>query len=404
MFNRRGGTPEPEELPGGLRGDMKKCIVISDSFKGTLSSRDICAIASRELADVFPDCEAAAVPVADGGEGTADCFQEACGGTMVTVTVQDPWGAPVEAAYLRLDEDRAVVEMAASSGLPLAGDRKDPRKTTTYGVGQLIRHAVEGGCREIILGLGGSATNDGGCGCAAALGVRFLDVQGQAFVPVGGTLDQIQTIDLTEARRLLKGVKISAMCDIDNPMHGPSGAAFVFAPQKGASPEAAAFLDRQLWELDQRIRTNLGRDLSQVPGSGAAGAFGAGMLAFFDAELKSGIETVLDVVGFDGLLDGCDLVFTGEGRLDSQSLDGKAISGVARRAKRKGVPVVVLAGSVSGEIEDHPALEELGVSAVFSINRQAQDFEISKAHSRENYACAFRNILRLIRAAGRMRA
>lgn len=378
---------------------VKKCIIISDSFKGTLSSKDICAIAAKSMSTFFPDCRVITVPVADGGEGTVDCFLEACSGTPVTITVGGPYNKPVEATYLRLSGDHAVVEMASSSGLPMVGNDKDPCRTTTYGVGQQIRHAVEHGCKTVTLGLGGSATNDGGCGCAAALGVKFLDAQGRSFIPVGGTLDRICTIDLTEAKKLMEGVKVIVMCDIDNPMHGKAGAAYIFGPQKGADPETVEFLDRQLKSLDQAIRRNLGRDVSQVPGSGAAGAFGAGMLAFFDAELKSGIETVLDIVDFDRLLDGCDLVFTGEGRLDCQSIDGKAISGVARRAKRQNVPVVIIAGSITEEMENNPELYEIGVTAAFSINRQAQDFETSKDCAYENYTHTFDNILRLIRTA-----
>lgn len=383
---------------------MKKCIVVSDSFKGTLSSKDICAIAARTLPGVFPDCRLIAIPAADGGEGTVECLRDACGGTPVTICVEGPYREALQATYLRLNSRCAAVEMASAAGLPLVGENRDPSKTTTYGVGQQIRHAVEHGCRELTLGLGGSATNDGGCGCAAALGVRFLNARGEPFVPVGGDLDQIASIDVSEAERLLRGVKITVMCDIDNPMHGPAGAAYVFAPQKGADGAMVEFLDRQLKCLDQCIRRELGRDVSRVPGAGAAGAFGAGMLAFFGARLKPGIETVLDLVGFDGLLDGCDMVFTGEGRLDSQSLDGKVVSGVARRAKRKGVPVVVIAGGIAEELENAPALWEAGVSAAFSINRRPQSFEESKGHSAENYENCFRNVLSLIRAAEGMDA
>ncbi len=386
-------------IAGKVKHTVKKCIVISDSFKGTLSSKDICAIAVQGVSRFFPGCQVITVPVADGGEGTVDCFLEACGGTPVTITVDGPYREPVAATYLRLNDNHAVVEMASAAGLPMVGDNKNPCKTTTYGVGQQIRHAVEHGCRAITLGLGGSATNDGGCGCAAALGVKFLNAQGQCFIPVGETLDQICAIDLTDAKALMQDVKITVMCDIDNPMHGKTGAAYVFAPQKGADPATVEFLDQQLKSLDQTIRETLGLDVSQVPGSGAAGAFGAGMLAFFGAELKSGIETVLDLVDFDHLLDGCDLVFTGEGRLDHQSIDGKAISGVARRAKARHVPVVVVAGSISPEIEEDPLLYQLGVSAAFSINRQAQAFEESRHHARENYTRTFHSILRLIQAA-----
>ena len=377
---------------------MKKCIVISDSFKGSLSSGEICDIARACFAEVLSDCELTAIPVADGGEGTVDCFHQVCGGELVPVTVQGPFGQDMEAAYLRLDGGRAVIEMASSAGLPLVGDRRDPRITSTYGVGQQIRHAVEQGSTQILLGLGGSCTNDGGCGCAAALGVRFLDRAGQAFVPTGGTLDQIAHIDVSGARQLLQTVKLTAMCDIDNPMHGPTGASYIFGPQKGADPAMVEFLDGQLKALDAVIQRELHRAVADVPGAGAAGAFGAGILAFLDGTLCPGIEAVLDLVDFDGKLKDCDLVITGEGRFDSQSIRGKVVSGVSRRAKRQGVPVAVIAGSVAEEVESISADPDSGVTAAFSINRQAMDYSESRPFSRRNYRYTLENLLRLMKS------
>ena len=377
---------------------MKKCIVISDSFKGSLSSGEICDIARACFAEVLSDCELTAIPVADGGEGTVDCFRQVCGGELVPVTVQGPFGQDMEAAYLRLDGGRAVIEMASSAGLPLVGDRRDPRITSTYGVGQQIRHAVEQGSTQILLGLGGSCTNDGGCGCAAALGVRFLDRAGQAFVPTGGTLDQIAHIDVSGARQLLQTVNLTAMCDIDNPMHGPTGASYIFGPQKGADPAMVEFLDGQLKALDAVIQRELHRSVADVPGAGAAGAFGAGILAFLDGTLCPGIEAVLDLVDFDGKLKDCDLVITGEGRFDSQSIRGKVVSGVSRRAKRQGVPVAVIAGSVAEDVESVSADPDSGVTAVFSINRQAMDYSESRPFSRRNYRYTLENLLRLMKS------
>lgn len=377
---------------------MKKCIVISDSFKGSLSSGEICDIARACFAEVLSDCELTAIPVADGGEGTVDCFHQVCGGELVPVTVQGPFGQDMEAAYLRLDGGRAVIEMASSAGLPLVGDRRDPRITSTYGVGQQIRHAVEQGSTQILLGLGGSCTNDGGCGCAAALGVRFLDRAGQAFVPTGGTLDQIAHIDVSGARQLLQTVKLTAMCDIDNPMHGPTGASYIFGPQKGADPAMVEFLDGQLKALDAVIQRELHRAVADVPGAGAAGAFGAGILAFLDGTLCPGIEAVLDLVDFDGKLKDCDLVITGEGRFDSQSIRGKVVSGVSKRAKRQGVPVAVIAGSVAEDVESVSADPDSGVTAVFSINRQAMDYSESRPFSRRNYRYTLENLLRLMKS------
>lgn len=377
---------------------MKKCIVISDSFKGSLSSGEICDIARACFAEVLSDCELTAIPVADGGEGTVDCFHQVCGGELVPVTVQGPFGQDMEAAYLRLDGGRAVIEMASSAGLPLVGDRRDPRITSTYSVGQQIRHAVEQGSTQILLGLGGSCTNDGGCGCAAALGVRFLDRAGQAFVPTGGTLDQIAHIDVSGARQLLQTVELTAMCDIDNPMHGPTGASYIFGPQKGADPAMVEFLDGQLKALDAVIQRELHRAVADVPGAGAAGAFGAGILAFLDGTLCPGIEAVLDLVDFDGKLKDCDLVITGEGRFDSQSIRGKVVSGVSRRAKRQGVPVAVIAGSVAEDVESVSADPDSGVTAVFSINRQAIDYSESRPFSRRNYRYTLENLLRLMKS------
>lgn len=377
---------------------MKKCIVISDSFKGSLSSGEICDIARACFAEVLSDCELTAIPVADGGEGTVDCFHQVCGGELVPVTVQGPFGQDMEAAYLRLDGGRAVIEMASSAGLPLVGDRRDPRITSTYGVGQQIRHAVEQGSTQILLGLGGSCTNDGGCGCAAALGVRFLDRAGQAFVPTGGTLDQIAHIDVSGARQLLQTVKLTAMCDIDNPMHGTTGASYIFGPQKGADPAMVEFLDGQLKALDAVIQRELHRAVADVPGAGAAGAFGAGILAFLDGTLCPGIEAVLDLVDFDGKLKDCDLVITGEGRFDSQSIRGKVVSGVSRRAKRQGVPVAVIAGSVAEDVESVSTDPDSGVTAAFSINRQAMDYSESRPFSRRNYRYTLENLLRLMKS------
>ncbi len=380
---------------------MKKCIVISDSFKGSLPSRDICALARERIAHFFPHCTVAALPVADGGEGTVDCFLDACGGERVLVSgVQDPYGAPLEAAYALLPDGTAVVEMAAAAGLPLVAGRKDPRLTTTYGVGQLIAHALSRGAKRVVLGLGGSATNDGGCGCAAALGVRFTDAGGKPFVPVGATLERIAHIDVSAAREKLRGVPLTAMCDITNPMHGPNGAAHIFAPQKGADAAAVALLDRQLRALDSAFSRELGASVAALPGAGAAGGFGAGCVALLGAELRSGIEVVLDVVGFDALLADADLVLTGEGRIDAQSTQGKVVGGVARRARAWGVPVFALVGDVA---DDAYGAYDAGVSAMLSINRLAIPRAEAKARSRIDYAHTLDDLLRCIRAAEQFR-
>lgn len=374
---------------------MKKCIVVSDSFKGTLSSLDICAAARRVIPECFPGCEAVTIPVADGGEGTVDCFIEAMGASPVTVDVTGVLGTPVAARYARLG-GLAVVEMAAAAGLPLAGSTRSPGRATTFGVGELIAHAVRAGCTTVLLGLGGSATNDGGCGCAAALGVRFTDAGGTSFVPVGATLDRIAHIDASAARERLHGVRMIAMCDITNPMHGHSGAAHIFAPQKGADEAAVRELDRQLRALDETFRRELNASVAMLPGAGAAGAFGAGCVALLGAELRRGIEVVLDVVGFDALLADADLVITGEGRIDAQSTHGKVVGGVARRAHARGVPVFAIVGDVG---DDAYGAYDAGVSAIFSINRLAVPRDEAKARSHIDYTHTLDDLLRCIRAA-----
>ena len=373
---------------------MKKCIVISDSFKGTISSLEICRIARESIPKFFPQCQVLTVPVADGGEGTVDCFVEAIGAQRVKAVVTGPYGEPIQASYGRKD-GCAIIEMTAAAGLPMVGERRDPARTTTYGVGQLIAHAVEHGCREILLGLGGSATNDGGCGCAAALGVKFYDRQGAEFVPTGLTLDHIHKIDVSRARERLEGVTITVMCDVDNPLYGPRGAAYIFAPQKGADQDMVAQLDEGLRKLDKAIQMSLNCSVADLPGAGAAGGMGGGCVAFLGARLKSGIESVLDTIGFDAMLEGTDLVITGEGRIDSQSVHGKVISGIAGRIKPRNIPLLALVGGIA---EDAAAGYDLGVTAMFSIDRSAQDFWEYAPKSAVYYQRTLEDILRLIRA------
>lgn len=379
---------------------MKKCIVISDSFKGTLSSLDICQIARETFRDILPDCELVTIPVADGGEGTVDCFVQAMGAVPVTVTVQGPFGEPVSAVYARMG-DAAVIEMAAAAGLSLAGDRKDPSAASTYGVGQLMAHAAKQGCRKIYLGIGGSATNDGGCGCAAALGVRFYDETGTAFVPTGGTLDRIRTIDPAPARALLKDIPLQVMCDVTNPLHGPNGAACVFGPQKGAAPAMVKCLDAQLAAFAKTLRRELGSDVADLPGAGAAGGMGAGCVALLGGTLCSGIDAVLSIVGFEAQLNDADLVISGEGRLDSQSFQGKVISGIARRTGEAGVPLVILAGIIDDSARD---AGKYGITAVCNTNRAGRPMSEVPAHCREDYASALGDMLRLIRMAEGIRS
>nr|WP_300093592.1 glycerate kinase [Sedimentibacter sp.] len=378
---------------------MKKVILIPDSFKGTLSSEIICGIMSQKVKKHFVDCQVVSIPVADGGEGSVDCFLSAVGGEKINETVKDPYFEDMQSFYGTInDGETAVIEMASCAGLPLVENRKDPKKTTTYGVGQLIMAAAKKGCKKIIVGLGGSSTNDGGCGAAAAVGVKFYDKDGKEFIPVGGTLKDISKIDLSQRSCLIADIEIVTMCDIDNPMFGTNGAAYIFGPQKGADKDMVVELDKGLRNLCDVIKKDLGIDLQNVPGGGAAGAMGAGMIAFFDSKLQMGIETVLDTVGFDQVIEGADMIFTGEGKIDTQSLRGKVVIGVAKRAKKKNVPVTVVVGGADTGIDE---AYEMGVSSIFTINRLPQDFAESRTKSKENMEATMDNILRLIKSIGK---
>ena len=373
---------------------MGPILLVPDSFKGSLSSRQVCEIMERQLAGYFPSVPIVALPVADGGEGSVDAFLAAAGGQRVTKTVTGPFGQPVEAFYGILPDGRtAVVEMAACAGLPLAEGQLDPERATTYGVGELILAAKAAGRTKVILGLGGSCTNDGGAGAAAALGAVFHRKDGTSFVPTGGTLQEIASLDCAPLAEALAGVELVAMCDIDNPLFGQEGAAWVFAPQKGADDAMVARLDEGLRHLGEVSCRCLGKDLSQLPGAGAAGGLGFGMAAFCGAKLQMGIDVVLDTLGFEERLQQASLVFTGEGRIDSQSARGKVVAGVARRAKQAGVPVVALVGEIGQGFEP---LYDQGLTAVFSINRAAQPFAQSRHHAADNLALAMDNLARLL--------
>ena len=369
---------------------MKKILLIPDSFKGTMSSMEICGIMADAIHHHYPDAEVVSIPVADGGEGSVDAFLEALGGDKVTVKAQDPYGHEIDSFYGILPDGTAVIEMAAAAGLPLVGDNKHAEKTTTYGVGQLIKDALRNKCKKLVVGLGGSATNEGGCGAAAALGVRFIDAKGQSFVPVGETLHDIAHIDVSGLDPLLKETNIVTMCDIDNPLCGPHGASAVFGPQKGADAECIKMLDNGLHHMADVIRRDLQKDVLNLPGSGAAGGMGGGMAAFFNSRLQPGIETVLDTVHFNNLLHGADLVISGEGKIDSQSLRGKVVIGVARRAKKSSVPLIAVVGDIGSDIQK--AYDE-GVTGIFSINRVALPYDQLKLRARDDLRLTVDNIM-----------
>lgn len=374
---------------------MKKFVLIPDSFKGTLSSTEICSIMSKGIKAHFSSAEIVSIPVADGGEGSVDCFLTALGGEKIFVNAKNPYFEDMVGFYGLINNGTtAVIEMASVAGLPLVENRKNPMLTTTYGVGELLLDACKKGVKKVIMGLGGSCTNDFGCGMASACGVKFLDNNGKEFIPTGATLKDIVSIDLSNKSPLLNGVEIITMCDIDNPPFGENGAAYVFAPQKGADSDMVKELDNGVKNACAVVEKVFNKDLTNLSGGGAAGAMGAGMVAFFDSKLLMGIDTVLDTVGFNDIIKDADIIFTGEGKIDSQSLRGKVVIGVARKAKEQSVPVIAVVGGADG---DMTKAYENGVSAVFSINRLPQDFSISRKYSKENLEFAFDNILRLLK-------
>lgn len=377
---------------------MAKYVLIPDSFKGTLSSEDICRIASEEILRLEPEAEICAIPVADGGEGTVDAFLAAVGGTRAEVPCTGPCGQEVMGFYGLLPDGTAVVEMAAAAGLPLAGACRDPEKTTTYGVGQLMAHALSRGAKRLVLGLGGSATNDGGCGAAAALGAEFLDAEGRAFAPTGGTLTQIAHIRMKGLRETLAGAEVTVMCDIDNPLCGPAGAAAVFGPQKGADAAMVARMDAGLRHLAETLEKDVGMEVLTLAGGGSAGGFGAGAAAFFGGQLRMGIDVVLDLTDFDRKCRGASLVITGEGHLDSQSLRGKTVVGVARRARALGVPAAALVGGCETALD---AVYAEGVSGVFPIHPALCTWPQAAARTEEDLRFTMGNLLRFMAALRR---
>ena len=374
---------------------MKKIILMPDSFKGTMSSSEICALMKEQILRHFPDCRVDSIPVADGGEGTVECFIEAMNGVRHTLTVKGPFMEDITGFYATVDGGKtAIIEMAAAASLPMVAGREDPRRTTTYGVGELIKDAVSRGCKKIVVGLGGSCTNDMGVGAAAGAGALFYDADGKSFVPTGATLSRIAKIDVSPLRAMLGDVEIVAMCDIDNPLYGESGAAYVFSPQKGANPETVKLLDDNLKACAATVSTELGVDVADLPGAGAAGGMGAGMVAFFGATLKAGIDTVLDTVNFEHIAADADMIITGEGRIDSQSLRGKVVIGIAQRAKEINVPVVAIVGDIGDNME--PAYE-LGVTAIYSINRVAVPFSVAKHRSKSDLALTVDTLMRTLK-------
>ncbi len=355
-----------------------KIIVATDSYKGTISASEATEIIADAISAKLPTSKVIKMPIADGGEGSTDCFVDALGGGYVVTTVKNCFFEDTQVKVGIVDAgETAVIEVAAAAGLGFAEGRKNPLLTTTYGVGQMIGLAANLGVRRVLLCLGGSATNDLGCGAAAALGVTFFDENGEAMLPLGGMLDEVCHIDTSGVPDAVRSLEIICLCDITGTLTGENGAARMFAPQKGASPEAVELLEANALHMQEIIFRDLGIDVSGIAGGGAAGGFGAGAVAFLGAEIRSGIDEVLSAIGFENALDGCDAVITGEGRVDEQSATGKAISGVIKAAKAKDVPVIVLGGSVRQGTE-------LDGTAVLSTVTDFCSFEDIKGSAKDN--------------------
>lgn len=344
---------------------MKKIVIAIDSFKGCLHSLEAGKAAEKGIKTVFPTCETRVLPVSDGGEGLLDTLVTVLHGHFQQVRVHNPLMEPIESRYgISGDGKTAIIEMAAASGLPLVPeDKRNPLLTTTYGTGELIHDALDRGCRHFIVGIGGSATNDAGVGLLQALGFRFINQSGQPIGKGGGELVHIKQIDTSSVHPALEKAHFTIACDVQNPFCGPNGAAYVYAPQKGATPEMVQTLDKGMRTFAKVIHTTTGYDITNLPGAGAAGGLGGGMLAFLHAELKAGIQLVLETLHFKEAIQDADLIFTGEGQADRQTTMGKVPAGILAEARKMGIPVILIAGKVV----DSEMLLKAGFQGVFSI-------------------------------------
>jgi len=378
-----------------------KIVIAPDSFKESLTALEVATEIEAGFREIFPDANYLLLPMADGGEGTVAAMVAATGGKLVLLQVTGPLGAPVRAIYgVTGDGKTAVIEMAAASGLALVPPSlRDPLRTTSFGTGELIKAALAGGARHLIIGIGGSATNDGGAGMLQALGVRFRDREDRELGFGGGSLAGLDRLDVSDLDPRLKQCRIEAACDVDNPLTGPKGASAVFGPQKGAPPEVVSLLDANLAHYASIISRDLGIEVDSEPGAGAAGGMGAALLAFLGAELRPGIEIVMAAVGLEASISDADLVITGEGRIDSQTVHGKTPIGVARLAKRCGKPVIGIAGCLS---TDAAVVHDFGIDAVFSVLSEACTAEVALKNAAGNVRAASRNIAATLSLALKM--
>ncbi|MBY0001392.1 glycerate kinase [Priestia aryabhattai] len=373
-----------------------KIVIAPDSFKESLTALRVCEAVEKGIKTHFPNAGISKVPMADGGEGTVQSLVDATGGEIIQTRVTGPLGKEVEAFYGILgDRKTAVIEMAAASGLHhVPVDKRNPLITTTRGTGELILKALDHKVKHIIIGIGGSATNDGGAGMAKALGAKLLDANGAEIKEGGGSLDQLTAIDLTNLDSRLAKVKVEVACDVDNPLTGETGASAVFGPQKGATPDMVRQLDRNLAHYAAVIKKEMDIHIQNVPGAGAAGGLGGGLLAFLSAELKPGVDIVIEATQLESYIKDADLVITGEGRIDGQTIYGKTPIGVAKTAKKHGVPVIAIAGSIG---EGSEAVYEHGISALFSVVPGAVTLSEALEKANENIEKTAKNVASVIR-------
>lgn len=371
-----------------------KIVIAPDSYKGSVSAVAVADAMERGVRKVFPNAEVVKMPIADGGEGTVETMIEASGGTWVEETVVGPLGEPVKAGWgIMGDGETGVIEMAAASGLPLVGDRKNPLITTTYGTGELILSALNRGLKRIIIGIGGSATNDGGVGMARALGVRFLDADGKELANGGGALADLASIDVSGIDKRLHDITLLVACDVDNPLCGPNGASYAYGPQKGATPEMVEALDAALANYAAIAEKTLGKSVKDTPGAGAAGGLGAGLMLFTQTELRPGIDIILEVNEFDQALQGASLMLTGEGQTDFQTARGKAPVGAAKWAKKYDIPVVCISGGLGKGADEVLAH---GIDALASIAPRPISLEDCIAQGEQLLEEATERICRLV--------
>ncbi|EIV2968803.1 glycerate kinase [Cronobacter sakazakii] len=377
---------------------LKKIVIAPDSFKESLSAMDVAKAIEAGFREIYPQAHYVCVPMADGGEGTVEAMVAATGGQIITTPVTAPLGNKVDGFFGLLgDGETAVVEMAAASGLHLVPTaQRDPRITTSYGTGELILAALELGVKAIIIGIGGSATNDGGAGMMQALGARFLDGEGRELAHGGAALAGLERLDLSTLDPRLAQVSVTAACDVDNPLCGEKGASAVFGPQKGATPAMVTELDAALRRFGEQLEAATGKAIISAPGAGAAGGMGAALLGMLNAELRPGIEIVIESLGLAQAVRDADLVITGEGRLDSQSIHGKTPVGVARVAKQFQRPVVAIAGSLT---PDYQIVHEHGIDAAFSVIDRIVTLQEALDDAERNLRVTARNVAALWRLA-----